>query len=350
MSDHAVTYSAVSFEYPDAAARPVAGRRAGRGGRDPARGRFLGVREVDTAACRERARAARQRRAVLGGTSSSFGRSTRTHRPRDLADVIGFVHQDPEAQFVVDHVERDLAFAAREPRPRSADDAAPRGGGARRPRDRSPARTASRARSRAVSVNAARSPARSQPRPRRSCSTSRPRSSIPRVPTTCSRPSGASTPTWGRRSCSPSTGSSGRHHWPTGRWIRRRRFGRPDPRRRAPGARRLRRRAPVTHLGPAARLGAAAAHRPREARRLAARAEAPSVAGAGGPTRCPAPTGEVLLDATGSTVELGGAPCWQVSRCRPGGRGRRGARPQRRGQDHVARALGRLLAPRSGSI
>ena len=39
-----------------------------------------------------------------------FGRSTRTHHPRELADVVGFVAQDPEAQFVVDHVERDLAF------------------------------------------------------------------------------------------------------------------------------------------------------------------------------------------------------------------------------------------------
>ena len=39
-----------------------------------------------------------------------FGRSTRTHHPRELADVVGFVAQDPEAQFVVDHVERDIAF------------------------------------------------------------------------------------------------------------------------------------------------------------------------------------------------------------------------------------------------
>jgi len=38
------------------------------------------------------------------------GRNVRTHRPRDLADVVGFVHQDPEAQFVVDRVEDDLAF------------------------------------------------------------------------------------------------------------------------------------------------------------------------------------------------------------------------------------------------
>jgi energy-coupling factor transport system ATP-binding protein len=39
-----------------------------------------------------------------------FGRSTRTHHPRELADVVGFVAQDPESQSVVDQVERDLAF------------------------------------------------------------------------------------------------------------------------------------------------------------------------------------------------------------------------------------------------
>src|SRR5438105_3242383 len=44
------------------------------------------------------------------GDVIAFGRSTRTHRPRDLADVVGFVHQDPEAQFVVDRVEGDVAF------------------------------------------------------------------------------------------------------------------------------------------------------------------------------------------------------------------------------------------------
>lgn len=37
-------------------------------------------------------------------------RSTRRCSPRDLADVVGFVHQDPEAQFVVDRVEQDIAF------------------------------------------------------------------------------------------------------------------------------------------------------------------------------------------------------------------------------------------------
>jgi energy-coupling factor transport system ATP-binding protein len=46
----------------------------------------------------------------FAGDVVAFGRSTRTHRPRELADVVGFVHQDPEAQFVVDRVEADVAF------------------------------------------------------------------------------------------------------------------------------------------------------------------------------------------------------------------------------------------------
>jgi energy-coupling factor transport system ATP-binding protein len=47
---------------------------------------------------------------VFAGDAVVFGRSTRSHQPRELADVVGFVAQDPESQFVVDHVERDLAF------------------------------------------------------------------------------------------------------------------------------------------------------------------------------------------------------------------------------------------------
>ncbi|HUP84939.1 MAG TPA: ATP-binding cassette domain-containing protein [Acidimicrobiales bacterium] len=46
----------------------------------------------------------------FSGEVVAFGRSTRSHPPRALADVVGFVHQDPEAQFVVDQVEADLAF------------------------------------------------------------------------------------------------------------------------------------------------------------------------------------------------------------------------------------------------
>jgi energy-coupling factor transport system ATP-binding protein len=46
----------------------------------------------------------------FSGEVVSFGRSTRSHHPRELADVVGFVGQDPEAQFVVDRVEHDVAF------------------------------------------------------------------------------------------------------------------------------------------------------------------------------------------------------------------------------------------------
>jgi len=46
----------------------------------------------------------------LDGEVVAFGRSTRSHHPRELADVVGFVSQDPEAQLVVDEVEHDVAF------------------------------------------------------------------------------------------------------------------------------------------------------------------------------------------------------------------------------------------------
>lgn len=46
----------------------------------------------------------------LAGTVTVAGRDTRDHRPRDLADVIGFVGQDPLAGFVTDTVEEELAY------------------------------------------------------------------------------------------------------------------------------------------------------------------------------------------------------------------------------------------------
>ncbi len=46
----------------------------------------------------------------FSGDVIAFGRSTRSHHPRELADVVGFVSQDPEAQLVVDEVEHDIAF------------------------------------------------------------------------------------------------------------------------------------------------------------------------------------------------------------------------------------------------
>lgn len=48
---------------------------------------------------------------AFAGDVQVWGRSTRTHQPRDLADRVGFVFQDPESQFVVDVVEDELVFA-----------------------------------------------------------------------------------------------------------------------------------------------------------------------------------------------------------------------------------------------
>ena len=48
--------------------------------------------------------------AILLGRVSVAGRSTADHRPRDLADVVGFVGQDPDATFVADIVEDELAY------------------------------------------------------------------------------------------------------------------------------------------------------------------------------------------------------------------------------------------------
>ena len=47
---------------------------------------------------------------VLHGRVTVAGRDTRTHRPRDLADVVGTVGQDPLAHFVTDTVEDELAY------------------------------------------------------------------------------------------------------------------------------------------------------------------------------------------------------------------------------------------------
>ena len=46
----------------------------------------------------------------LSGRVTVAGLDTRTHRPRDLADVVGVVRQDPLAGFVTDTVEEELAY------------------------------------------------------------------------------------------------------------------------------------------------------------------------------------------------------------------------------------------------
>ncbi|MFH8572406.1 ABC transporter ATP-binding protein [Streptomyces sp. NPDC017993] len=47
---------------------------------------------------------------TLHGRVTVDGRDTRTHRPRELADVVGTVGQDPRAHFVTDTVEDELAY------------------------------------------------------------------------------------------------------------------------------------------------------------------------------------------------------------------------------------------------
>jgi energy-coupling factor transport system ATP-binding protein len=47
---------------------------------------------------------------TLHGRVRVDGRDTREHRPRDLADVVGYVGQDPLAGFVTDTVEDELAY------------------------------------------------------------------------------------------------------------------------------------------------------------------------------------------------------------------------------------------------
>ncbi|KGM08362.1 cobalt ABC transporter ATP-binding protein, partial [Cellulomonas bogoriensis 69B4 = DSM 16987] len=47
---------------------------------------------------------------VLTGRVTVDGRDTRTHLPRDLADLVGVVLQDPAAGFVTDTVEDELAY------------------------------------------------------------------------------------------------------------------------------------------------------------------------------------------------------------------------------------------------
>jgi energy-coupling factor transport system ATP-binding protein len=46
----------------------------------------------------------------FAGAVHVWGRNTLHHQPRDLSDLVGFVFQDPEAQFVVDLVEDEIVF------------------------------------------------------------------------------------------------------------------------------------------------------------------------------------------------------------------------------------------------
>src|SRR6478736_4022729 len=47
----------------------------------------------------------------LVGRVTVDGRDTRVHKPRDMAETVGYVGQDPLAGFVTDTVEEELAYA-----------------------------------------------------------------------------------------------------------------------------------------------------------------------------------------------------------------------------------------------
>ena len=96
----------------------------------------------------------------LSGSVVVAGRDTRTHRPRDLADLVGVVVQDPVASFVTDTVEEEIAYGM-EAMGVEADRDAPAGRGDPRPArpapscaagrcSTSPAASSSGSRSRAV--------------------------------------------------------------------------------------------------------------------------------------------------------------------------------------------------------
>ncbi|HEY3673785.1 MAG TPA: ABC transporter ATP-binding protein, partial [Acidimicrobiia bacterium] len=106
----AVAFRDVSFAYPDAASAALRGVDL-----DVAPGELLLVLGASGSGKSTLLRAVNglvphTSGGRFGGDVVVFGRSTRTHHPRELADVVGFVAQDPESQSVVDHVERDLAF------------------------------------------------------------------------------------------------------------------------------------------------------------------------------------------------------------------------------------------------
>ena len=143
------------------------------------------------------------------------GRDTRTHRPRDLADLVGFVVQDPVASFVTDTVEEEIAYGM-EAMGVDADSDAPPGRGDPRPARPAPSCAAARcATSPAASSSGWRSPPCWPPARASSCSTSRPRPWTRWRPRTSSPRCTGWCTTSASPSCWPSTGSSGSSTTPT---------------------------------------------------------------------------------------------------------------------------------------
>ena len=211
----AIEYREVSFAYPDAPRPSLAGVEL-----DVAAGEVLVVAGPSGSGKSTLLRCANglvphATGGRFGGDVVAFGRSTRSHHPRELADVVGFVHQDPEAQFVVDRVETDVAFVLENLGVPADGDAPARRGGARRPRHRPPARPVAgdAVRRRAPAVRDRRRP-RSRAvgaRARRAHFAARP----PGCRRRARRGRLVSTPTSARPCCWPSTASSGPRRWPT---------------------------------------------------------------------------------------------------------------------------------------
>ena len=292
--------------------------------------------------CAPRTGSCRTRRGGrFAGDVVAFGRSTRTPPAPRARRRRRLRHQDPEAQFVVDHVEHDVAFVLENLALPDDGDAPPGRGGARRARHRAPARPLARRRSPAASANAPRSPARSPPRPS---------ALVLDEPTSQLDPQGADdvlaavAPAQRRprhhRAARRAPARAGRAARRPGRRARARAAGVAGTGRGAV-ARRLPGRAERHPARAPARLGPAAAHR---ARRTRVRARRPVGPRPGRRRRRPRPRHrgrgsrlDVLVAAHGVVGRARRAPgaARRVAR-RPRGRGRRAARPQRRGQDHAA--------------
>ena len=106
-----IHFEQLSFTYPGARGAALHGRQPGAAGRraDPG-DRPVGLGQIDAAALPQRPGAPFHRRRAARADRASQG-WTRWRTPRVLSRHVGFVFQDPEAQFVMDRVEDEIAFA-----------------------------------------------------------------------------------------------------------------------------------------------------------------------------------------------------------------------------------------------